>query len=429
MKNTRLIVAAFFCGMTLIVGGVLWSLDPGVSEQRLADGSVLVLRGVTYGKVHRLGVGNWAQRVAGQVLPEALARPLGIKVLAHTNSAPVLVVWLEHRQQTAASRRPSGGYMATPVTVSDGAGTEFETAGSSFSVQGTNDLVEGYVFGCFPGASPMVDIRVRPFDYATKTSFDAAFRVRNPAYVSRPPARQTVYPVRAQKDGLVFELTSFLPSAHPGKNLEATKDSSSWMRLAYRISDTIEPTSQWLVRQAFVRDASGGVYWPTATSSPGEAARTNFYFRGGLNTNLDWTLGLSLACSSYASNEVLAVKDIPVSGSDALGWQPVSAELQGVTLKVTGFRRPGYASAGFSPPTEGLRLELIRVTDDSGHDGKVTVTGVQGGCDYHFGVNLSSNATRANLTFALRRDRRIEVTARPGSPDVKNARPDSAPAL
>ena len=418
MKNRGLIIAGLVCGLALLVGGVLWSADPGVWEQRLPDGSLLVLRGVSYGKQHRLGVGNMLQRVGGRLLPEPLAKRLGITVLTHSNSVPDLVVWLEHRQQTSASRRPAGGYLATPVIVSDDAGTEFEQNGSSFATQGTNYLIEGYTFGCFPGASRMVHIEARPANYEKKTSFEGHFRVRNPVYSARPPAPKTAYPVRTEKEGLVFELEHFRPSKPPRSGpAGSTPKPAAWMELGYRIEDTSSPERKWFVRGITVRDDSGGAYRPSATSSPAYGGGTNFAFRGGLNTNLAWTLELKMARSTYESNELFTVKDVPLGGRDAGTnfWPPVSTQLQGVTLTVEGFRRRrGYVFAGFSPPTEGLRLELIRITDDLGNEGRVTVTGVSGGSNYHFGVNVSSNASSANLTFALGRDREMEVKARPG---------------
>jgi hypothetical protein len=325
-----------------------------------------------------------------------------------------MVVWIEHQHQTGASRRPAGGYMATPVEVSDDMGTEFERNGSSFSVQGSNYLVEGYTFGCFPGASRMVQIRVKPFNYEQKTNFEACFRVPNPAYSSPAPASETVYPVRAEKEGIVFELDSFSPSGPPGRSQRpGPQQSKGWMELNYRIVDTAAPERKWFVHGVMVRDDSGGAYWPSATSGPAQGAGTNFAFRGGLNTNLAWTLGLKLASASYDSNEVFTVKDVPLSRKDTNFWQPVSTQLQGVRLTVEGFRRPGYVYAGFAPPTEGLHLELVRITDDLENEGRETVAGVSGGCNYHFGVKVSSNATSATLTFALRRDRSIEVKARP----------------
>jgi hypothetical protein len=185
------------------------------------------------------------------------------------------------------------------------------------------------------------------------------------------------------------------------------------MGTEYQILDRGNPTNDWFAHNISVRTSDGGEYSPSATSGLRETARTNLTFRGGLGTNAAWTLRYGLLRSSFGSNEVHTFERVPIPGRSDRRFAPASATLQGVTLTLTGFRRASYVYAGFSPSDRDLRLELVRIVDDRGREAHVTVTGVQAGANYHFGTDLPADATAADLTFALRRERHIEVTARP----------------
>src|SRR5687767_15085467 len=61
------------CVLALIVvlGGGVWILgeDPRAPRQRLPDGTVLTLEGVTYGKQHSRPAGAWWKELAGKIRP------------------------------------------------------------------------------------------------------------------------------------------------------------------------------------------------------------------------------------------------------------------------------------------------------------------------------------------------------------------------
>ena len=418
MNRRVLLLIGATGGILLVLAIWVWVkgptvMGPVVRAQKLPDGSVMILRGVTYGRAHRLATGNLFQRSAARLLPEPLATRLGIRFLTYSNAVPSLMVWVEHDRQTT-TRRPKGGYMATPIIVADDAGTEFEQNGSGISSLGTNSQVEGFGFGAFPSASRMVSICIRPFDYVSRTSYEARFRVPNPAFAPSLPAAPTTYPVRVTQDDLTFVLKAFSPCARPAGNRGPDPD-EKWMGTEYQILDRGNPTNDWFAHNISVRTSAGGEYSPSATSGLRETARTNLTFRGGLGTNAAWTLRYGLVRSSFGSNEVFTFERVPIPGRSDHQFAPASATLQDLTLTLTGFRGASnvYVYAGFSPPDKDLRLELVRIVDDHGREGRVTVTGVQAGANYHFGTDLPPEATTADLTFALRRERHIEVTARP----------------
>lgn len=409
MRRKLVSVAAVLAVLAALLAVEIYRAEPTVGTQRLADGSIMMLRGVTYGRVHHLAMGNLLQRSAGRWLPAAAARQLGLQVLAYSNTQPCLVVWAEQKKP-GTTRRPKGGYTATPVIVSDDAGTEFEHVGSAFSSQGTNYQVEAFAFSAFPHASPMVNICIRAFDYEKKQFLDARFRVPNPAFARAPTGRPTAYPVHVQQDELAFELSDFHPCPPPTGSRAREE---AWMSTSYRILDKANPTNDWRVRGISVCDDTGAGYSPSATRTLPGVARTNMQFRGGLGTNTEWLLRFSLERESYSSNELVTIRHVPIPGRSEEPFAPVSVEAQTVTLTVTGFRGANYVLASFFPSTEGLRLQLLRLVDDQGREGRITVAGMAANAQYHFGVALEKDAKWADLTFALRRDRKVEIRARP----------------
>jgi len=365
------------------------------------------LRGVSYGTQHRLVTGNFWQRSAGRLFSESMARRLGAQILSHSNKSPSLVVWVEHLRQ-GTTRRPTGGYTATPMIISDGEGTEFEQVGASTGSQSTNTLVEGFAFGAFPRSSRKVNITVKAFDYVSRDFHEVYFNVSSPAFVSSKTGELTSYPVLVEKDDLTFVLRGFHPMRRSGRN----KD-EAWMATRYQIVDARSPVNVWRVRAISVLDGNGGSYWPSAQGGLPEITRTNFEFRGGLSTNHPWTLRFHLANTAYASNELFVARDLPLPGRSERRFQPVSARLQGVTLTLTDIRSRNYVFAELSPKDENLQFELVKVVDDHGREAPPGVTGSQGGTNFHFGLNLEPEASAVDLTFALRRKRFIDVTARP----------------
>ncbi len=409
MRRRVVWAAVVFAVLAAVLAVGLYRTEPAVQTQTLADGSVMILRGVTFGRVHHLAMGNLLQRSAGRWIPAMVGRHLGLQVLAYSNTQPCLVVWAEQKKP-GTTRRPKGGYTATPVIVSDDAGTEFEHVGAAFGSQGTNYLVEAFPFSAFPHASRMVNICIRAFDYEKKQYLDARFRVPNPAFARAPVGTPTAYPVRVQQDELAFELSDFHPCAPPAGS-RARRE--AWMSTSYRILDKANPTNDWRVRGISVCDDAGAGYSPSAFRGLPGASRTNAQFRGGLGTNTEWLLRFSLERESYSSNELVTIRHVPIPGRSEEPFAPVSVEAQEVTLTVTGFNGANYVLASFSPPAEDLRLQLLRLVDDQGREGRITVTGMADNAKYHFGVVLEKDAKWADLTFALRRDRKVEVCARP----------------
>ena len=67
-----------------------------------------------------------------------------------------------------------------------------------------------------------------------------------------------------------------------------------------------------------------------------------------------------------------------------------------------------------SPP-DGMRMTLVKVTDDQGHEMQPMQWG-WGGNDFRFGLRELGNAKSRNLTLALHRSRFVEFFAKPTRP-------------
>lgn len=395
--------------MLLAGAAWIWFSDPGTREQTLPDGSIVRLRAVTHGTRHRVVSGNLWQRTVGRLLPETWALHLGSQILSHTNDVPVTVVWIDYEDQ-GSTRRPTGGYRATPTIVSDGEGTEFEQVGASISRMGTNNLTEGFIFGAFPRTGRIINVTVNPFDYVSNLSYQAQFSMPNPAYNRAEITVPTAFPVEAVDNELTFLLKAFHPIRRGGGRGSGDE---AWMSTRYEIIDRLQPTNRWRVRGVSVLDGGGGSYWPSAQGGRPEVTRTNMDFRGGLTTNASWTLRFQLANLDYSSNDVFIAKNLPLPGRSNRLFEPVSATLHGVTIRVTGIRMKSYVFAELSPLDENLHFELVQVVDDQQRPVERGGSGEQGGTNYHFGLKVETDANALDLTFALRPKRHVDIKARP----------------
>src|SRR5262245_20120758 len=91
------VCVAVFVALTLLV---VFSGEDPVPTQRLADGTVVSIAKVSYGKTHRLVVGNLWQRAAVAVLPESMLRRFKLRshLLTYTNATDTTVGFVQfHR--------------------------------------------------------------------------------------------------------------------------------------------------------------------------------------------------------------------------------------------------------------------------------------------------------------------------------------------
>jgi len=108
MRRTRWVIwlAGAALGAMLAAGmWVLWQ-DPFTQRVRLPDGSVLILRGVTYGKQHRLLYRDWRRELLSHLMPP-FGRQSGVPMVPGVVTADTpnaVVFWVEERWTNLAKR-------------------------------------------------------------------------------------------------------------------------------------------------------------------------------------------------------------------------------------------------------------------------------------------------------------------------------------
>src|ERR1700761_901435 len=107
--------SVIFCGVLLcIMIIVAWIAsqwrEAQSRKQTLPDGSVVILRGISYGTAFRFPTGNFWQRLAVRVLPSKYTWRFPSLVYNNTNDGPVLAVWIEHISRSPRGSVYYGGY-------------------------------------------------------------------------------------------------------------------------------------------------------------------------------------------------------------------------------------------------------------------------------------------------------------------------------
>src|SRR5882672_10143242 len=188
-RSSRLILA----GVVVLLTGAAWLFlgNPPPTSQRLADGSSVSLLDVSYGRKHVLATGPIWHRALGRLLPEKVARRLGIHLISHTTTNDTLMVWTELRDFAV----PANQMALAPLAISDGQGTEiFEQSPQIHSIA-TNQLVQGTVFPVVPRGSNRLRVLVGPFNASDRARQTLLFHTPTPAPRLRPAWQASPFPI------------------------------------------------------------------------------------------------------------------------------------------------------------------------------------------------------------------------------------------
>ena len=210
--------------MAVVIGGV-WMLvrQTLVQRQVLPDGTVVALKGVTFGRQHRLATGTLWQQLAGRLLPSDLARRFGIPVLTYVTTNDSLMVWWE---QTTQSGVRTANFAVPVVAIADDQGNEFTSANVAFRLA-FNPSSQASIFELVPRDNERISVRMRFTDPYARTDFAVKFEVKNPAPKFRSRWVATSLPVTARGWPRPFVLPSRASPATTGK-CAAWKCSTRW---------------------------------------------------------------------------------------------------------------------------------------------------------------------------------------------------------
>ncbi len=287
-----------------IVGLIVWTVIDGrrayPRSQQLPDGTVVTIKDLSYGKSVNIPMGNLWQRIAGRILPEAIAKRLRIRKAGFTSATDTIFVTVETvRTNGTFSAYPRWPYSRdSSILMTDDTGNEYQLNRVLQNGSGPKDLIEVFTAPLVSHLATQLNLRLQQYDYSSAatlaTPLVAEFVVPNPAPRSRPRWTPSRPPMTNQLNDLTIVLRK-VPLATPGSSSLGASP-NNWSGL-----DVFENNSRsknWRVLGFTIQDEEGNVLTWGGRISPLEPRK----FRFELTRN-----------SPTSPADVLSFRDVAVS--------------------------------------------------------------------------------------------------------------------
>ncbi len=466
-KSPTLLIGAALVAMGLTIAAGAWVLTreaPGPAC-RLPDGSLLELRGVSYGSHHRLMEQRLWQKLLAPLLPPGLQ---GREVAVVGTPANRLVVWFRTRSGPPAWRPGHWIEAVDEHGCCVGRGWEGPTE------PGLPDRVG--VLEAYPRRAGQFRLQVYQRGAAAPI---AQFTVFNPNPGPYPTWKPHPLPMEQRQENLKVRLMALtterpgdrrwplrspmlLPLNEPGSVVDFTAWEGTWAQAWFQIAENGAPSSRWKLAGLVVSDATGNTV-PYRTAEAGGTSRSFGVKAGGRSGTVSYSPpegdllgaadpsgslriafpGLCLreaawklrSTFSYAGPEALHPADLHWTITPALAVPAPGRVHSGVPYMGTGAALRLQAVLGrgafgtdkpllrdanvrvfvTSPRDDGLTLAL-RAMDDRGHEVVCSRGGTLNMGTYHkwwFDLKTRPGAKSMTLTFTGWKGRTFDFVARP----------------
>jgi hypothetical protein len=409
MRRSLTISAVAALLLIALIAFILLRDDDGITRNTFEDGSVLILRKVSYGKNHRMTGGTWWQRVAGPFVPAAMAKKWKIPVAISTNTDPVLMVWVEHRTDASTNR---GTTFYPGLALQDDSGTEFRHHKPAMAATPNGQLI-GVPFPAVPHLGPQLSFRLA-LVYASRfdRSYATTVKFVNPLFDETLRLTTThTPPVSVTQSNVKVTLSTLRRWRTVGSGYGDGREGRRTTLLRCQLNDLEDSDRKWNISRVSVIGYRGGLY--QLSSGRRLTNREEYEIDATLATNQVWNLQLVLSCSRPGSNDLVTVSAIPVPGFFGADlFRPVRTHVKSGTILVRGFVAPATVSASAETPGSDHFLVLAGATSSEGHWVPVLST------DFDHGSNTSRltitpDVTHVDLTYALTRKIHVNLTVRP----------------
>jgi len=415
------IVSVVIAGIA--VDAFLWLRNPQVIK--LNDGTKLTFVGVTYGKHH----------VAPKIkIAGARARGGGGARMDSTNDT--LVVWIE------AEHKPNQ-YPSYQLLVYDKANTACVRAWSRTQSQVKNGVdIQGFMLDAYPRWDKKMVLRVMNYGPRGQQVSKEQFVVSNPARNSF--AKWTPDPLpNSQSDGdLDVTLTKLIADAQSpynrGNGVARNDPMNKCVQLDFDIQQKGQSVTNWRPVRVVTADATGNSLqgWINEFRQNGQVSGY-FYQEGLWPDEPAWKLRVEFSrTSGFSGDEIWSVSDVPVQpGTQQDVWNDfgnsgktktafAEATVNGIHLKLfpaiqyQDQNNGGGQSVSFSlkadpdPEAEGIRVTVLKATDDQGHVLQNRGSSWGSG-NYQYQYANARNVKALNLTLAFHKSRFVEFTVKP----------------
>jgi len=404
----------------IAIGAFLWLGKQQVIT--LNDGTKLTLVGVTYGKHH----------VAPKIkIAGGRARAGGARIDSTNNT---VVVWIE-------AEHKSNQYPNYQLMVYDKANTACVSTYSRTQSQIKNGVdIQGFMLDAYPRWDRKMILRAMSYGQRGQQVSKEQFVVSNPARVSF--AKWTPDPLpNMQSDGdLEVTLTKLVADAQSpynrGNGVPKNDPINKSVQIAFDIQQKGRSVTNWHPVRAETSDAAGNhvTGWVNDNRQNGEPSV--MYQPGLWPDEPAWKLRLEFSrTSGFSDDEVWAVTNVPVQpGTQQDVWNNfgnsdrktafAAATVNGIHLKLfpaiqyQDQNQGGGQSVSFAikadpdPESEGMRVTVLKATDDQGHVLQNRGSSWGGG-NYQFQYSNARNVKTLNLTLVLHKSRFVEFTVKP----------------
>jgi hypothetical protein len=418
------IVWAVIAGIA--VDAFLWLRKPQIIT--LNDGTKLTLVGVTYGKHHvppKIKIDGRSSRGNGARLDS-------------TNDT--LVIWIE------AEHKPNQ-YPNYQLTVYDKADSACVSTHSRTQTQVKNGLdIQGFMLDAYPRWDSKMVLRVMSYGQRGQQVSKEQFVVSNPARNSF--AKWTPDPLPdSQSDGdLNVTFTKLVAGVelpyNRGNGVAKNDPLNKCVQLDFDFQQKGQSVTNWRPVRVVTSDAAGNSLQGWINDFRQNGQPSGYFYQQGLWPNEPaWKLRVEFSrTSGFSDDEVWAVTNVPVrSGTQQdvqnawnSNWNssgksnPAIAEatVNGIHLKL--FPAIEYQdqnngagqSVSFSlkadpdPEAEGMRLTVLKATDDQGRELQNRGSSWGGG-NYQYQYSNARNVKALNLILVLHKSRFVEFTVKP----------------
>ncbi|HEY1662052.1 MAG TPA: hypothetical protein VGI03_06500 [Verrucomicrobiae bacterium] len=409
----------------IAVAGFWWFSRPQIII--LSNGTKLTLLGVTYGKHH--------------VPPKITIAGKRIRSQARWDATnDVGVVWVE------AEYKPSN-WPNFQLVISDKAGTGAVTSWSQTQYQVRNGVsVMGYILNAFPRRDSSMVLRVLAYGNNGQRLAKGQFTVSNPAHGPFPMWATVPLPDTESDGDLDVSLTNFSSDAklpyRQYNGLAQNDPLNKAVQLGFDVEQKGHPATNWQPVQVIMSDATGnqitgwinrnyqngqsGYFcqsslWP---NEPDWKLRVEFSRSSGFNDDEVWTLtnlpvkqGTEQEANefwNYRNEKKVTLAQNTLSGIQVQAYPPI--EYSNSYPGMNNGRNNKVVEIAFKadpdPDSAGMRMNVLKITDDQGHELQSQGSGWGSGM-YEYQFSVPRNTQSVNVTIALHKSRFVEFNVKP----------------
>ena len=407
MTFSRRIVITITLAIFLLAAMTLALKPPPANEQILSDGTIVRLGQISYGKNHRYVTGNVAQRFAGRILPDKMAKAIGAKVHLATNATDKLFFFVEYHNQKN-TQEPARWYSPAALIVSDVLGNEFVGNGAMYRSRTGSNLVEGFNIPMESHLSENLKIRVCPYDYVHQSNYTAYFTAKNPgprsvSQWSAKPLPQTNQFGDLQVIFLDAKSTNAPPEAH-------RDHMRTWTCMHVQILQNGLPPGEVRANGVMVTDEAGQTYQPSFVGFPADTnGISRLLFAGALNPKEAWKFKCNLThFPASETNQQWFVDQLALPEKPQKYAPEISSVVQGFKITIDQLNRKGLRLT-ITPKTYDLSGTIVLKTGD--RNGKRIELLENGNGNYR--LKIPEDVKSVGLEFALTKNQTAEFITKP----------------